>query len=77
MKVHIGVDADTGVVHSLATTPANVHDVTEAHRFLHGSFAGMGGCRVLGVEGEPGVGVGLAGGWPGRRGNWIRGVMLP
>ena len=22
---HIGVDADTGVVHSLATTPANVH----------------------------------------------------
>ena len=24
------------MVHSLATTPANVHDVTEAHRLLHG-----------------------------------------
>ena len=28
MKAHIGVDAETGVVHSLATTGANVHDVT-------------------------------------------------
>ena len=36
MKVHIGVDAQTGVVHSVSTTPANVNDVTEAHRLLHG-----------------------------------------
>ncbi len=36
MKVHIGVDADTGVVHSMTTTAANVHDVTEAHNLLHG-----------------------------------------
>ena len=36
MKLHIGVDADTGLVHSLSTTSANVHDVTEAHRLLHG-----------------------------------------
>ena len=36
MKVHIGVDAETGVVHSMSTTSANVHDVTEAHRLLHG-----------------------------------------
>ena len=36
MKVHIGADAETGVVHSVTTTPANVHDVTEAHRLLHG-----------------------------------------
>ena len=36
MKVHIGADAETGVVHSVATTPANMHDVTEAHRLLHG-----------------------------------------
>ena len=36
MKVHIGADAETGVVHSVRTTPANVHDVTEAHRLLHG-----------------------------------------
>ena len=36
MKLHIGVDVRTGVVHSLSTTSANVHDVTEAHRLLHG-----------------------------------------
>ncbi len=36
MKLHIGVDAETGLVHSFSTTPANVHDVTEAHRLLHG-----------------------------------------
>ena len=31
MKAHIGVDSETGIVHSLSTTAANVHDVTEAH----------------------------------------------
>ncbi len=36
MKLHIGVDAATGVVHSLHTTAANVPDVTEAHHLLHG-----------------------------------------
>ena len=36
MKLHIGVDAATGVVHSLTTTAANVNDVTVAHRLLHG-----------------------------------------
>ena len=36
MKVHIGVDADTGLVHSLSATAANVHDITEAHKLLHG-----------------------------------------
>ena len=36
MKLHIGVDWDTGLVHSMTTTAANVHDVTEAHRLLHG-----------------------------------------
>ena len=37
MKAHIGVDADTGIVHSMTATPANAHDVTEAHNLLHGS----------------------------------------
>ena len=51
MKVHIGVDADTGVVHSLATTPANVHDVTEAHRLLHGGESQVwGDAGYVGVE---------------------------
>ena len=36
MKLHIGVDAKTGLVHSFSATSANVHDVTEAHRLLHG-----------------------------------------
>ena len=36
MKVHIGVDAGTGLVHSMTTTAANAHDVTEAHNLLHG-----------------------------------------
>ncbi len=29
MKAHIGVDADPGLVHTLVTAPANVHDVTQ------------------------------------------------
>ncbi len=36
MKAHAGVDADSGLVHSVATTAANVHDVTQAHALLHG-----------------------------------------
>ena len=36
MKIHIGVDAGTGLVHSMSTTAANAHDVTEAHHLLHG-----------------------------------------
>ena len=36
MKAHIGVDSKTGIVHSLSTTAANAHDVTEAHNLLHG-----------------------------------------
>ena len=50
MKLHIGVDAVTGLVHSLTTTPANVHDVTETHRLLHG-----GESRVWGDAGYVGV----------------------
>ena len=36
MKAHIGVDSETGIVHSMSATSANVHDVTEAHKLLHG-----------------------------------------
>src|SRR5690554_718447 len=36
MKAHIGVDAASGLVHTLVTTPANTHDVTHAHALLHG-----------------------------------------
>ena len=36
MKAHTGVDSETGIVHSLSTTAANAHGVTEAHNLLHG-----------------------------------------
>ena len=36
MKAQIGVDSDTGIVHSINATAANAHDVTEAHKLLHG-----------------------------------------
>ena len=50
MKLHIGVDAQTGPVPRFATTPAIVHDVTQAHRLLHG-----GELRVWGNSGYVGV----------------------
>jgi len=36
MKVHIGVDKDTGLIHSVETSAANVHDLTPAAELLHG-----------------------------------------
>ncbi len=36
MKAHIGVDARTGLTHSLATTAANEHDLNQASNLLHG-----------------------------------------
>ena len=54
MKLHIGVDADTGVVHSLETTPANRHDVTQAGQLLHGGEKRVcGDAGYIGVEKRP------------------------
>jgi IS5 family transposase len=36
MKAHIGVDADSGPVHSVVGTAANVADVTQVDQLLHG-----------------------------------------
>jgi IS5 family transposase len=36
MKTQIGVDADTGLVHTVRCTSGNEHDITQAHRLLHG-----------------------------------------
>ena len=36
MKAHIGVDAESGLVHSLVGTAANVGDITQAGALLHG-----------------------------------------
>ena len=51
MKAHIGVDAQSGLTHRLATTPANASDVATAHALLHG-----GEERVWGDAGYQGVG---------------------
>lgn len=36
MKVHSGVDAESGLVHTVAVTSANVHDKTAMPELLHG-----------------------------------------
>lgn len=36
MKMHIGADASSGLIHTVVTTPANVNDVTQGHALLHG-----------------------------------------
>lgn len=36
MKAHIGVDADSGLVHSVHVTSANESDVANTHALLHG-----------------------------------------
>jgi IS5 family transposase len=36
MKAHIGVDEDSGLVHHVECTAANVADVTQVHKLLHG-----------------------------------------
>ena len=51
MKAHIGVDAESGLAHSLETTAANVSDVATAHAVLHGDEA-----EVWGDAGYQGVG---------------------
>jgi IS5 family transposase len=54
MKAHIGVDAVSGMVHSLAGTAANVGDVTQTEKLLHGEeelvFADAG---YIGVDKRP------------------------
>jgi transposase, IS5 family len=51
MKAHIGVDAQSGLVHSLSGTAANVADVAQSHELLHGqekeAYADAG---YIGVE---------------------------
>ncbi len=37
LKLHIGADADSGLVHTVVATAANVGDVTQAGALLHGN----------------------------------------
>ena len=34
MKIHAGVDAGSGYVHTITATPANVHDIREASKLI-------------------------------------------
>jgi IS5 family transposase len=39
MKAHVGVDAESGLVHTVIGTAANVHDINAAEALLHGEEA--------------------------------------
>jgi IS5 family transposase len=54
MKAHIGVDAASGLVHTVVGTAGNVSDVTQAHALLHGNeTAALGDAGYQGVEKRP------------------------
>ena len=42
-KAHVGVDKDSGLVHTVEVTPANEHDVTMMSKLLHGEEETVGG----------------------------------
>ena len=51
MKAHIGVDAESGLVHSLVGAAANVADVTQVDQVLHGEETYVyGDAGYTGVE---------------------------
>ena len=51
MKAHIGVDAESGLVHSLSGTAANVADIAQSHALLHGAEkAAYADAGYLGIE---------------------------
>ncbi|KGW18154.1 transposase DDE domain protein [Burkholderia pseudomallei ABCPW 1] len=71
MKAHIGVDAESGLVHTVRGTSGNVNDVLEANSLLHGEETdAFGDAGYQGVHKRPDVRAGVS--WhvamkPGRR----------
>ncbi|MGH8757220.1 MAG: IS5 family transposase [Burkholderiales bacterium] len=54
MKAHIGVDDESGLVHSVVGTAANVADVTQVDKLLHGAENMVGAdAGYTGVEKRP------------------------
>jgi IS5 family transposase len=54
MKAHIGVDAESGLVHTVRGTAANVNDVVEANALLHGEEdAAFGDAGYQGASKRP------------------------
>ena len=55
MNMHAGVDAASGLVHTVKTAPANVHDITQAAQLMHGEeqdFWGEAGYQGVGRREE-------------------------
>jgi IS5 family transposase len=51
MKMHTGVDAESGLIHSVVCTAANEADVVHAHELLHGQEVQVhGGSGYTGVD---------------------------
>ncbi len=50
MKLHIGVDDEIGLNHSLETTPANTHDLEVTEKLFHGDEK-----RIFGDSGYRGI----------------------
>jgi len=50
MKLHIGVDDGLGLIHSITTTAANAHEITQVDQLLHGDEQ-----RVWGDAGFVGI----------------------
>lgn len=65
VKAHIGLDADSGLVHTVGTA-ANVNDVTQAHALVHGSETDVfadAGCQGVGKCDET-QDIQVTGTWP-------------
>lgn len=56
MKCHIGVDAGSGLVHSITVTAANVHDITQAAKLIREDDEVVyGDSGYLGIQKRPEV----------------------
>ena len=71
MKAHIGVDAESGLVHTVRGTSGNVSDIAEGNSLLHGQETlGFGDAGYQGIEKRPHAKTGIT--WhiamgPGKR----------
>jgi IS5 family transposase len=54
MKAHIGVDAESGLVHTVRGTSGNISDIVEANTLLHGQESvAFGDAGYQGIEKRP------------------------
>lgn len=61
MKTHIGVDADSGFVHTVRATSGHVVDVTAGNSLLHGQEVdALGGSSYQGIDKCPDARYGIA-----------------